>query len=40
LDLTLSFGHVFSAMELALSLEKLTNEKLLNLHGVSALDNI
>lgn len=33
------FGFVDSAMELALSLEKLTNEKLLSLHRVIHLDS-
>ncbi|KAJ0028618.1 hypothetical protein Pint_34940 [Pistacia integerrima] len=33
------FGFVDSAMELALSLEKLTNEKLLSLHNVAVCNN-
>ncbi|XP_028112218.1 ferritin-1, chloroplastic-like [Camellia sinensis] len=32
-------GDALYAMELALSLEKLTNEKLLSLHGVAAQNN-
>ncbi|TKY47576.1 Ferritin-3 [Spatholobus suberectus] len=32
-------GDALYAMELALSLEKLTNEKLLNLHGVASKNN-